>query len=473
MARPVLWDGSEYHLAMEPRAVRIFVAMPGSTMGDRARWSDIAEIKRRLLEPAAERLREKLGRATELVIEKDKLESGPIHPSMFREAVDSDIYLADLSGANANVYLELGVRWALRDGITILISQDLHDVKFNVSGNRVIPYGPMPDELDRAISEIVAAALKGMQDPLRIDSPVRNSLSLVSAPKSEWDGLRQEIRRLQELQADDLVAAAQKSPPAQAVDLLRRAVDRNPVSVQARYQLGIALRNAADYTGAIRELEAAVGLSADWAPGWRELGVTLSKSDQLTDAVAAFQHAVELDASDAETWATLGGLRRRLARSSTGSAFDWATLREARDAYRRASHLRSNDTYALVNEARLELLLSAVEPETRPAALAQLHKLENLARYEAEARDRRDPWKLFDLVDTLLLTGRLDEGLAELRNGIDLIDPPSRESYLTSVISPLRDFLAVEVLDPAATAGVREAIEVCEQAIKESKSASV
>jgi hypothetical protein len=142
-------------------------------------------------------------------------------------------------------------------------------------------------------------------------------------------------------------------------------------------------------------------------------------------------------------------------------------MKQARDAYRRASHLRANDTYSLVNEARLELLLSAIEPDTRAAALLQLRKLENLARYEAEAGNRRDPWKLFDLADTLLLTGRTDEGLAELRAGIELIDLQGRKAYLTSVIGPLRDFLSVDVLDEASTAGVRAAITLCENSIAE------
>ncbi len=177
--------------------LRIFAAMPGSTMGEGAKWNDIEEIKQQLLEPVARRLGARLRRPTELVIEKDKLTSGPIHPSMFREAIDSDVYIADLSGANANVYLELGVRWALKDSVTILISQDIQgDVKFNVSGNRVIPYGPMPNELNRAISQIVASAFSGMQDPPKIDSPVRSSLQLLTAPRSEWDALHHEIARL-------------------------------------------------------------------------------------------------------------------------------------------------------------------------------------------------------------------------------------------------------------------------------------
>ena len=214
-----------------------------------------------------------------------------------------------------------------------------------------------------------------------------------------------------------------------------------------------------------------VSLNADWAAGWRELGVTLSQGGHLTGAVEAFQHAVKLDGSDAETWANLGGVRRRLARSPGGSAFDLAALREARDAYRHASHLRRNDIYSLLNEARLDLLLSAAEPGMRSAALSQLHTLENLARYEADANDRRDPWKLFDLADILLLTGRTDDGLAELRAAIELIDLPHRESYLTSVIGPLRDFLAVDVLDEPAANGIRDAVEICDGAIQAARPA--
>jgi tetratricopeptide (TPR) repeat protein len=454
---------------MESRPVRIFVAMPGSTMGERARWRDIEEIKQRLLEPAAQGIGEQLGREPELIIEKDKITSGPIHPSMFREAVDSDVYIADLSGANPNVYLELGVRWVLRDGVTILISQDIvDDVKFNVSGNRVIGYGPMPNELDRAINQIVASASRGMRDSHWVDSPVRKDLALVTVPQSEWDALHREIARLKEAQADDLVAAARKAAPAEAIDLLRQAVQRNPVNLHAHYELGVLLRNAAVYEDAINELRKVVQLKEDWAPGWRELGVAFSKSGHLTDAAGAFRHAVELDGSDAETWATLGGLQRRMARSSGDSAFDWEMLRESRDSYHRSSKLRGNDTYSLVNEALLDLLLSAIEPADRPSAINRLRNLEHLARFEAypEPPRRRDAWKGFDLASTLVLTGRVEAGLAELHAAIKLIAPVDRESVLSSVIEPLRDLLAVDVLDEPAAEGVRTAIAVCEDAIE-------
>jgi hypothetical protein len=70
-------------------------------------------------------------------------------------------------------------------------------------------------------------------------------------------------------------------------------------------------------------------------------------------------------------------------------------LRESRDAYHRASQLLGNDTYPLVNEARVNFLLSAVEPGTRQAVLSRLRNLEYLARFQAYPGPpaRRDPWK--------------------------------------------------------------------------------
>jgi tetratricopeptide (TPR) repeat protein len=444
-------------------SLRIFVAIPGTTIGERATWGNIPELKRRLLEDVAKRLADKLGRSVEIVMEKDKL-----------GWIDADVYIADVSGANPDVYLELGVRWALRDGITILISQDVDrgtPLPFNVSANRVVSYGPMPGELDGAIDSMVTSVLGAMRDPGWIDSPVRTSVELLTAPRSEWDGLRAKVRHLQELHADELVAAAKDVPPARAIELLRRAIERNPVSVQARYQLGVVLRKAADYSGAVSELATATELKADFAEGWRELGMALSKSGELERAEAAFNRAAELNHSDAETWSNLGGLRRRLARSPEGTKLDWAMLRDARSAYQRACEIVGNDTYPLVNVARLDLLLSAHWPGTRQASLARMHTLRHLARFEAETAKQpggdseQKPWKVLDLADTLLLTGHVDEGLAELREAIDLIDPRNREAYLTSVIEPLQDFINVGVLDEPTAAGVMKAIEICKGAI--------
>lgn len=120
------------------KQLNIFVAMPGTTMGDDATYKNPEAVKANLLQPVVERLKNVLQREVRLTIEKDKKTAGVIHESMFAEARDADVYIADLSGANPNVYLELGVRWALRDGVTILICQNVADLRFNVGANRAI-----------------------------------------------------------------------------------------------------------------------------------------------------------------------------------------------------------------------------------------------------------------------------------------------------------------------------------------------
>jgi tetratricopeptide (TPR) repeat protein len=447
-------------------AIRIFVAMPGTTMGDRAPWSNIPEIKRRLLQPVADRLASHFGRPSVLIVEKDKTSISPIHRSMFVEALKADVYIADLSGANPNVYLELGVRWALRDSVTIPICQDVADVRFNASSTRVIPYGPTPDALESAIDKIVDAAVQGLGNPDVVDNPVRDSMDLVSITRGELAALRDEIDILRGQQAEDLVDLARNTTSLhERIRLLREALSRNPTHGQAHCLLGVSLYRRGDYDEAIGTFEQLVRLKPDDATGWRELGVALSKFGQLDRAATAFRRATDLDAEDAKTWSTLGGLLRRQARSDRPGAFDWTIMREAVEAYRKASAISGNDTYPLINEARIRLLLSTEDPEDRPGALENLANLEHLARYAAN-RWANDPWKQFDLADTLLLTDRGAEGLDVLRRGIALIQGPERRTSLTSVIEPLYDFLSVpELLNASTATAVRQAINECERAV--------
>ncbi|MBO0517122.1 tetratricopeptide repeat-containing protein [Streptomyces beijiangensis] len=450
-------------------AIRVFVAMPGSTMGATAAWSDIAMIKRRLLEPVAEGIGRQMGCRTQLVIEKEKTATGAIHRSMFAEAIDSDVYIADLSGANANVYLELGVRWALRDGVTIPICQNIDDVRFNVSSSRVIPYGPGPDELDASIRQITEAAVSGLRSPERVDSPVRDGGGFVLIARAEHAQLHEEIRRLREQQAEDLVDAALKSEGlARRIELLQEAANRNPASWRAHFELGVALRKEGRYEEAEGPLRVCVGLKDDFAAAWREIGLTLSKrgfSDE--EAVRAFDRAVALDGQDSETWATLGGLYRRLARKGGSQGrFETAQLNRALTCYQEAGKLSGNATYPLLNHARIEFLLTGLRGADAAPVLERFRTLEHLARFAVRNTAEPTPWAYFDLADTLLLTGRGPEGLAELRRGIDLIPQGEREGMLTSVAEPLQDVLSVDgLLTQEAAHAVRTAIEECVRAL--------
>src|SRR5581483_11938952 len=231
-----------------PRNLRMFVAMPGSTMGDQAAWSDITEIRERLLEPVAAQVGEQLSCQVELIIEKEKPASGTIRRPMFAEAAIADVYIADLSGANPNVYLELGVRWALSDNVTILICQDAADIRFNANDNRAIEYGWKPKELHEAINRIAEAILYGLRNPNHVDSPVREASDQVLISRTEHEDLLRDLHDLRQHQAEELIEAALRSTDLRRrIEILEQATARNPASWRAYHELGAALRRAGDY----------------------------------------------------------------------------------------------------------------------------------------------------------------------------------------------------------------------------------
>lgn len=415
--------------------IRMFVAMPGTTMGENA-WNDIPEIKSNLLEPVADGISERIGREVELVIEKDKLSIEPIHRSMFREAYESDIYIADLTGANANVYLELGVRWALRDGVTIPIAQDVTAVKFNVSATRVIPYGSGPNVLRQAIAQIVEAAVHGINNPGRIDNPVRDGAPLVAIERSKLNQLTDQIERLRAERADDLVTAAKDAQPEAAIGLLEQALERNPHNFEAAFSLGVLLRKSGRNEDSAAKLRMALDTQPNSAEAWRELAVTLSLDGELEQAERAAHRSLELVPGNKETHSNLGGIYRRRARQLE-SAEQMVMLERARAEYAKAHGIDQNDTYPLINMALIDLWLlhGSTDADTTLAKLMLLTQLGIM-------NNPQDPWKRFDLSTTYALKGEAAEAEAAAREAIGLIPVAERNSYLSSAIAPLKDALS-------------------------------
>lgn len=442
------------------RSVRIFVAMPFSTMGEDAPWSDINEIRREFLWPISQEIGKRLGASFELVIEDEKTSMGDIHRSMFSEAVDADIYIADLTGANANVYLELGVRWALRDGVTILICQKTGDIKFNASSARAIPYDKGPSVLRRAIESVTKAAVEGFENPALCDSPVRDGLPFVEISRAELEDLKAQIERLKTEQAEDLVERAIKLDLEEAIHVLRSAVDKNPVSFIAYFQLGAHLTKAGRYAEAAVALEKATRLDSSSSQAWRELGVAYSKDEKLDEAEAALEESLNLNSGHYETWSNLGGVRRRKSRRG-GRIADWGELRKSLEAYEEAVAHKPTDGYAQLNAALLDLTLTLHERRDDRAAIERFRKLEHLCRWEV-LETPSDGWKRLNLSGTLAVLANKDEAVAEVHRLWQTTPDAAKKSYSDSAIPPLRDLLQTGGLAPGQEDAIKAAIAALE-----------
>ena len=90
--------------------------------------------------------------------EVDKNISGSITSEIVKSIAGADIVIADLTGRNPNVFLELGIRYSLRNKITILIAQHGTISPFDVNHYRTIFYrvvepAPVKKQIAKAISE--------------------------------------------------------------------------------------------------------------------------------------------------------------------------------------------------------------------------------------------------------------------------------------------------------------------------------
>lgn len=97
---------------------------------------------------------------------------GEVIAHLMENLISSEIVIADLTGKNPNVFYELGVRHALATN-TILISQDLQDIPFDLRGQRIIIYKFTPDGMLKLKKEIKEYVTSIVEQPESIDNPVR------------------------------------------------------------------------------------------------------------------------------------------------------------------------------------------------------------------------------------------------------------------------------------------------------------
>lgn len=87
--------------------------------------------------------------------------------------VSSDLIIADLTGANPNVYYELGIAHTLNKKV-ILLTQDIDELPFDLRSYRVLPYDVHFTKMIQAKEELSQLALEAFKDNLPFGNPVKD-----------------------------------------------------------------------------------------------------------------------------------------------------------------------------------------------------------------------------------------------------------------------------------------------------------
>lgn len=135
---------------------------------------DFDDVEAKLIRPALAALPDVQGGTTALIVEQ-----GNIRTDMFQLLVTADLVIADISKHNANVYYELGIRHALRRGLTFLIRHSDDEVPFDVKTDRYFSYNAANPA---ASVGALAAALRATIGGDRTNSPVFQLLPELREP---------------------------------------------------------------------------------------------------------------------------------------------------------------------------------------------------------------------------------------------------------------------------------------------------
>ncbi|MCY7352157.1 MAG: hypothetical protein LH606_16080 [Cytophagaceae bacterium] len=144
---------------------------------------DLDKTYRNIIKPAVEAAGLTCLRADGIV------HSGPIDVPMYKQLLNADVVIADVSTANANAFYELGVRHALRPCTTLVIAEDgVKKFPFDINHVVVRQYHHLGegidfDEVERFRGELTTTIQTILaKNPLAHDSPVYTFLRNLTPP---------------------------------------------------------------------------------------------------------------------------------------------------------------------------------------------------------------------------------------------------------------------------------------------------
>lgn len=433
-------------------------------MGPNARWKQPALVTS-FFENICKELENKLDGATvELIIEKERRQAGVIYNTMFKAAFEADVFIADLTGANPNVFLELGVRYALRRGITLLVSQGEEKPPFNVEHLRVIRYADGPDAI--ATTKIIEFIKNGLEQEDYNDSPVLEVMDLQTVTRSLWDKVSG--KRIQELMEAAEAAEAACSSTSQITHFLRQALEIDPLNVVTRLKLAGHLRKQEHFTEALDVLDEGLAISRKNSALYQERGILLGRMPgptNLEQAVDSLRRSVEFSSNNADALASLGGALRRLALSQTAQARRDALLHDSAKQYLAALELNRYDTYPALNLVRLGYLLSnSSHSDLSWDNSAMLEKTFHLCAFETvDSPD--DYWRALDLADTMLFKGMDQECKQQYQRSISMIPNYLKRTVLQSPLATLREQLDMQAIPAHAQQTASDLVDFLNQEI--------
>lgn len=390
-----------------------FVLMPfGRKSHGSGRTVDFDAVYEQILAPAAE------SAGLEVIRADQEQVGGTIHKPMYERLMLSDFAIADVTGANPNVYYELGIRHALKPRSTVMVFAEGTNLPFDVASQRGTPYhmddsGRLTDVAGDVarITERLRSALEDQHD----DSPLFQLID--GMPRHEVDHIKTDVFR-------DRVAIAQDykkrltEARSQGVAAVR-AVAADPNLKELRnVEAGITVDLMLSFraVGTAEGCQEMVSLYERMPPELKkarmireQLGFALNRIGRRQDAERVLSAVIQDYGESSETNGLLGRVYKDQWEEAKKSGQDFVArgfLKRAIATYRAGFEADWRDPYPGVNAVTL------MEMEDKPSEALQ--RMLPVVRYAAEQRVRRtgegggDYWDHATLLELAVLARDAD-----------------------------------------------------------------
>ena len=179
-----------------------FVLMPfGRRADERGRMADFDIIYQQIIAPSI------IAAGMEPMRADQEQMGGAIHKAMFEQLLLSEYAVADVTGANPNVFYELGIRHATRPRSTVILFAEGTALPFDVAILRGVPYVTdsqgMPVEPERHVA-LIAERLNEARQDTSDDSPLfqlLHGMPRISLDRERMDSFRGRMEELKNLRA--------------------------------------------------------------------------------------------------------------------------------------------------------------------------------------------------------------------------------------------------------------------------------
>lgn len=423
----------------EQLAPLCFVLMPfGKKMDAAGRVTNFDSVYAKIIAPAVERAGLEPIRADEEKI------GGTIHKPMFERLMLCHYAVADITGANPNVFYELGIRHAMRPRSTVIVFGEGTVLPFDIALVRGLAYktdaAGEPVDAEQTRDQIAKQLIAARGNP-HDDSPIFQLVEGV--PRWEVDHAKTDIFRqaagYSKRYKERLRAAVREGPDA-VQRIAGEPALANLLEVEAGVvvDLFLSLRDVKAYSAMV-ELYARMPLPLQRAKMMREqLGFALNREGRFEEAEKVLKEVIDEFGPSSETNGILGRVYKDRwdAAKKEGLPEARALLKNAIDTYLAGFEADWRDAYPGVNAVTLMEMLP--NPDPRQSEILPV------VRYSAARKAARaaDYWDHATLLELAVLARDLNDAHDRLSEALAVARAPWELETTARNLSLIRDMRA-------------------------------